>query len=161
MCDPKSVAQLGLTLDTGALVANTTAAYRNAQMEETVAKNNATLADAQAQDALTRGAQAEAKLRRGAARLRGSQEARLAAGNVQLQGSALDILEETDSMADADAAVIRKNAGNEAWARRTEAAGYRAQARGISSGMSGFTSLLSSSGRVADRWYSYTERYGT
>lgn len=159
MCDPQATAQLGLTLDTGAGIFGAVSSYRAAEIDQAVARNNAQLAEMQAKDALTRGADAELRLRKGAARLRGSQTARFAAGNVQLQGSALDILEETDRMADADAAVIRRNAGNEAWARRTEAAGYRARADGINPGAAGFTSLLSSAGRVADRWSSYADRY--
>lgn len=159
MCDPKATAQLGLVFDASAGAMGTVAAFRNAEIEQTVAQNNAQLAEAQAKDALARGGREELKLRRSAAKLKGTQVARLAAGNVQFQGSALDILEETDASTEADAETIRRNAGNEAWARRSEAAGHRARASGINPGLAGFTSLLSSAGRVADRWYKYQERY--
>lgn len=159
MCDPKTTAQIGLTFDATAGVMNSVAAYRGAEIEKTVAQNNAALADAQAKDALERGGRAELDLRRKAAKVKGSQVAKFSAGNVQLQGSALDILEETDRSTEQDAATIRRNAGNEAWARKSEAAGYRARAGGINPGAAGFTSLLSSAGSVADRWYKYQERF--
>lgn len=159
MCDPRTTAQMGLTLDVGAGVLGTVASYRGAQIDQAVASNNAKLAEMQALDAIERGGADELELRRAGARLKGAQATRFAAGDVQIQGSALDVLEQTDRMVEADAATIRRNAANEAWARRTEAAGYRAQARGTSPLLAGFTSLLSSAGTVADRWYRYSDRY--
>ena len=160
MCDAETTAQLGLLFQTGAGVAGAAASYDKAKIERAVNESNAEFAERQAQDALTRGGRAEVVLRNRAARLKGAQKAKLAGGNVQLQGSALDVLEETDAMADADAEVIRANAQGEAAGRRAEAAGYRARANGISPGMAAGTSLLSSAGQVADRWYAYQERWG-
>lgn len=158
MCDPTTTAQFGLALNAGSTVVGATAAYDKARIERAVASNNADLATWQARDALERGGKAE--LRRRAGKLKGSQVARLAAGNVQLQGSALDVLENTDRMTDADAEVIRRNAGGEAGARSLEAAGYRARAAGNNPGIAASTTLLAGAGQVADRWYSYQERYG-
>lgn len=160
MCDAQQTAQFGLVLDAGAGAAGSYAAYDAAKTDKTIAENNARLAEMQGNDAIDRGGKAQVALRRKAAQFKGTQVARLAAGNVQLQGSALDILEQTDKVADEDAEVLRANALGEATARRSEAAGYRARAAGIRPGMAATTSLLASAGQVAPRWYAYQERYG-
>lgn len=136
------------------------AAYEGAKANRVVAKANARLADYQAQDALSRGAREQARYRTQGDRLIGRQKASLAAGNVQLQGSALDILDDTAKLIDEDVATIRENSEREALGFRTQASGYRAQARGSSPGMAAATSLLTSGTRVASDWYGYALRYG-
>lgn len=158
MCDPKATAQLGMGLETVSTLGTTYAAYRGAEIEGAVARNNAQLAEWQAQDALQRGGVEELNLRRKARKLEGRQRAVMAAGNVDIsQGSALDILDETARSTEVDAAVIRGNAQREAYGRRMEASGYRARARGANSELAGATSLLTGAGRVADRWLKYKE----
>lgn len=151
-------ADLGLTA--ASVLGQAFAGYRAAEINGDVARANARLAEGQARDALARGADAQLRLRREGGKLRGSQKARLAAGNVDVdQGSPLDILEETDRGIEADAAVIRGNAGREAHARRVEASGYRAQARGSNPGLVAGLTLLTGAGRVAEKWYRLGDSY--
>lgn len=131
----------------------------NAQAE--VSRNNAQVGEWQAEDALKRGDKAASRVRAQAKQLKGTQRAALAANGVDLsEGSALQILSDTDYFADIDANTTLDNAAREAWAIRAQAAGYTAEASLLSSRaaaesplMAGATSLLGSAGRVAGRWY--------
>lgn len=126
-----------------------------------VDRNNAQLAEWQAQDALARGQSAVDASRLKTASLKGSQRARLAANGVALdEGSALNILEDTDYMGDLDAAVISDNAKKEAWGIRTQGANYSsnadllaARANAESPFGSAAGTLLTGAGAVADSWY--------
>lgn len=161
MCTAQGLAAFDVGATGGLSLLNVYGAYSTAQINQEVASKNAQFAETQAADALNRGAQEEMRLRRKGARFRGSQKARLAAGNVDVDtGSALDILEATDRGIEEDAAAIRTNAGREAYARKVEGAGYRAQAAGISPSAVGTTSLLTGASAVADKWYRYDQDYG-
>lgn len=137
---------------------NTKSAY---QAQAQVAKNNAIIAGWQAEDALVRGDRAASVSRSKTRQLKGSQRAALAANGVDLgEGSALNILTDTDYFGEMDANTITDNAAREAWAIRSQASGYSAEASMLSSRasseqpwLSTATSLLTSAGRVADRWY--------
>lgn len=126
-----------------------------------VTRNNAQLAEWQAQDALVRGANAEQSQRLKTAALKGTQRAQLAARGVALdEGSALNILNDTDYIGNLDAATVRDNAAREAWGYRNQGAGYASDATMLSSRasaenplLSGASSLLTSAGSVADNWY--------
>lgn len=86
-----------------------------------VAAENKKIKDAQAQDALNRGA-AEVAERRMRTRLAiGSQKAAIAANNVDLQtGTALDILGDTALFGAVDERRIRQNARREAWGHQVQ-----------------------------------------
>lgn len=135
------------------------AAY-GAQAE--VNRNNAQIAEWQAEDAIKRGDKAASRVRMQAKQLKGTQRARLAANGVDLgEGSALQILSDTDYFADVDASTVLDNAAKEAWALRTQAAGAMAEAdlfAGRAAAerplLAAGTSLLTSAGQVAGRWYS-------
>lgn len=126
-----------------------------------VAQNNAQVAEWQAEDALRRGAVAASDQGTKNNQLKGTQRARLAANGVDLgQGSALQILADTDYFGDIDAGRIEDNAAREAWAIRQQAAGYRADASLLQSRadserpwLAAGTSLLTSAGKVAGNWY--------
>jgi len=128
-----------------------------------VSANNAQLAEWQAQDALQRGQTAEQQSRMRTAQLKGSQRARLAASGVALtEGSALNILDDTDYMGEQDALTVRNNAAKEAWAYRNQAAGLstdalmlQSRADAESPGASAFGSFLTGAGQVASSWYQY------
>jgi hypothetical protein len=136
----------------------TKAAY---EYQSAVSSNNAQLAQWQAQDALQRGAQAEQQQRLKTAQLKGSQRARLAANGVALdEGSALNVLQDTDYMGGQDAMTIRDNAAREAWGYRTQAGNYASDASMLQSRADAedpdramFGSLLGSAGSVASSWY--------
>jgi len=126
-----------------------------------VNRNNAQIAEWQAQDAVTRGAKAEQTQRLKAAQLKGSQRAAFAARGVALdEGSPLAILQDTDYMGEMDALTIRDNAAREAWGHRTQGANYSGDASMLSARAdaespsgAAFNTLLTGAGAVADSWY--------
>lgn len=137
---------------------NNQAAYK-AQAQ--VAQNNALIAGWQAQDALVRGDRAAQTSRSKTRQLKGTQRAALAANGVDLgEGSALNILTDTDYFGAVDAGTIKDNAAREAWVLRNQATGYSAEAGMLkdrasdeSPWMAAGTSLLTSAGKVASNWY--------
>lgn len=145
-------------------VFSTVGAYRNSQSAKAayeyqaeVARNNATVNEWKAQDAITRGQTDEANRRMQTAQLKGRQRAAMAARGVDLgEGSALNILTDTDYMGEIDALTIRDNANREAWAFRSAGANDTANAGLLSTrasnespGREAFTSLISSASKVA------------
>lgn len=146
----------------------TSAAYNKSKADKAayeyqsqVAKNNAQLAEWQAQDATMRGQTAEGVQRSKTAQLKGAQRASLAARGLALdEGSPLDILTTTDYMGERDALTIRDNASREAWALREQGKGNTANASLLAARagaenplMSGATTFLTSGGSVASSWY--------
>jgi hypothetical protein len=131
------------------------------EQQAQVARNNAQLAEWQAQDALTRGQRAASAVRMKGAQLKGTQRATMAANGVDLGvGSALRILADTDYLAGMDAGTALDNAAREAWAIRNQAAGFTAESNLLQSRadaekpwMAAATSLLGSATRVAPQWY--------
>lgn len=133
-----------------------------------VARNNAQIAETQAQDALARGQIAEGEHGKKVAQLKGNQRAILAAHGLDLgEGSALNILSDTDFMGARDLLIIRDNAAREAWGHRVEGANYRAdagllQARSDAENplLAGATTLLTGGGSVASSWDRYSRSKG-
>lgn len=129
-----------------------------------VSRNNAMIAEWQAQDALQRGARSVQQQQLKTAQLKGSQRARLAASGVALdEGSALHILDDTDYMGQVDVNTIENNTAREAWGFRNQAAGYTSDSSMLSArsaaenpGGAAFGSLLGSAGQVASQWYAYS-----
>lgn len=123
-----------------------------AEYQEDVNRNNAKMAEYAAVDAEDRGAKDIEESNKRARALRGAQEARLASNGLMLDsGSALNILEDTDLLAEADARTIRDNARREAWGYRVQgqnynasAGMYRTAAKNERPGVAAASSLLSS-----------------
>jgi hypothetical protein len=139
------------------------------EYQAAVARNNAIMAERQAADALARGDAAEKQQRLRVQGMLGKQKSALAGAGVQLDegSSGLDILGDTAAYGELDALTIRSNAEREAWGYRAQAGNYEAQARlnqmqGENSQMAGMigagSTLLTSAGSVADKWYTY--QYG-
>ncbi len=164
MCDLVTAAAVG-SLAFGAMGAYQQSQATKASMnyQSQVAHNNAVTAEYQAEDAIRRGQLAEQDQRRRTALLKGTQTARLAANGIDISdGSALQILSDTDWMGEQDALTVRDNANREAW-------GYRVQAQNASSNsdmlkssadaqsplLSGTMSVMTnpSLGAVASKWY--------
>jgi hypothetical protein len=139
------------------------AAKASMEYQSAVARNNATTAEYQAQDAIKRGQLAETDQRRRTAMLKGTQTARLAANGLDIsEGSALQILSDTDWMGEQDALTVRDNANREAWGYRVQGQNaqsnsdmLRSSANAQNPLLSGATSLMTnpSLGVVADKWY--------
>lgn len=105
-------------------------ARRQGRAENALADQNAGFLDAQAADALARGAIDESRLRTDTSRLGGAQRAALAAQGIDLtDGSAADIQDETQLMGELDALTVRNNARREAWGYRVEAWDMRQRGR--------------------------------
>lgn len=168
MCEPTTIAAVATGLQIAGTVTSTYGAYQKSKAEKQayeyqsqVARNNAMLSEQQAQDAIARGQSAEARQRMKTAQLKGSQRASLAARGISLdEGSALNILDDTDYFGELDAMAIRENAAREAagfrqqgWNYTSNAGMLRARADMESPSGAAFTSLLSGAGSVADSWY--------
>ena len=164
MCDPVSALSVA-SMAFGALGAVQQSQATKASMEyqSAVAKNNATISEWQAKDALERGKTAEEQQRLRTRQLKGSQTAKLAANGIDIsEGSALNILSDTDWMGEQDALTIRNNANREAWGNRVQAdnqnsnsAMLKASADAQNPLLSGVSSIMSNPnlGTVAGKWY--------
>lgn len=168
-----TLASIGTGLQVAGVVNGVMGASRQAEgtqqaynYQAQVNANNAKIAEWQAQDALARGSKAEQAQRLKTAQLRSSQRAGFAARGVALdEGSALNILQDTEYMGELDALTIRDNTAKEAWALRNQAAGYssdasmlQSRANTISPSSAAFDTLLTGAGQVASSWYNYKTR---
>lgn len=173
MCDASTISNVGLAAQVAGGVGQTYASYNRSSGEKTgyeyqskVMRNNAQLAEWQAQDAIERGGKTKQNIQLKKAALRGKQEAILASRNVALdEGSALNILTDTDLMGLRDEAQAEDNANKEAWALRNQAAGYNSNADFLkyradsqSPGLDALGTALTSTGRVASSWYAMRTR---
>lgn len=134
---------------------------RNAALSQAdVARQNARLAELNAQSELAKGNDAVARQTLRAGALKGQQRSSLAANGVDLGvGSAAELLASTDVLKEIDVNTLISNAVNKAWGYRLEGANYMAQAemakgaaKGISPGLAAASTLLSSAGSVASSW---------
>lgn len=123
-----------------------------------LANRNADNLEASANDAVDRGNEEAIALKRRAKGLRGKQRATLAGSGVDVgSGTALDLQEETSSLAEADASTIRRNAFKEAWGIKTSA-NYEREAgayarKGARNNAIG--TLLGGTGEAYRGYYSY------
>lgn len=123
---------------------------------------NAQQSELAAQQELAKGNAQIAAVTARAGQVKGSQRAAMAANGIDLgEGSAAEVLTSTDIMKEEDVNTISANAVRAAWGQRIESTNHkndalmkRAGARGISPGMSAFSSLLGSASQVATSWYS-------
>lgn len=129
MCAPWIAALVGAGMKAGGEYTkahNEREAYRH---QAKVADNNVQYAEWQAEDAVARGQSQEASHRLKVAQLRGTQRASLAARGVDIEeGSALNILEDTDFMGELDARTIKDNAAREAWGYKVAAQNFKMNA---------------------------------
>lgn len=163
-----NMADIGTGFQIAATLSNAFGAYRKSageqqgfQFQSQVSRTNAGLAELQASDALLRGQLNEQTIRLRTAQVGGTQRASLAARGIDLgEGSALNILTDTNFMGERDALLARDNANKEAWGFRTQAANYRSNADLMdwragqeSPESAAFGTLLTGAGRVASSWY--------
>lgn len=115
MCDPVT-----------ALIAAGTAVgaygqYQQGQYAMAQGRENARVANIQAEDALRRGAIEEDAQRMRVRQMLGAQRAAIGANGITASGTALGLLSETAQFAEADAMTIRNNAAREAFGFKNEA----------------------------------------
>lgn len=126
-----------------------------------VARNNATMAEYQAQDAISRGKTAQEEHSRKVANLVGTQRNSMASRGLDISdGTPLDIMSDTELLGSIDEKTIGLNADKEAWSARVQSGNYanqagmyRTQAESTSPLLAGAGSLLSGAASVADKWY--------
>ncbi len=131
------------------------------EVQAGVSENNALLADIEAGSAGLRGEQAVARSDLKHAATKGAQRARLAANGVALdEGSALNILADSDLYAAEDRSTIMANTANEVFGRKLQGENYRSNAallRDRANAESPFRSALGAGlgafGTVASGWY--------
>jgi hypothetical protein len=159
--EPMMLQALGAGMSVASAYSNSQASKAAYGAQAQINRNNAQVAQWQAQDALARGDRAVYQSRLKTNQLKGTQRARMAASGVDLgTGSALNILTDTEYFGEIDAATLKDNAAKEAWALRNQASNFtsesdllKSRADSESPLMAAGTSLLSSAGRVAARWY--------
>ena len=131
-----------------------------------VAQNNAVLAEWRASDAINRGQVETARTQLRTRQLKGTQRANLAAKGIDLsEGSALNLLTDTDVIGAIDANTTTDNAAREAYGYKQEAANYkgnadnlRKQAKSTSPFGASFSTLLTGATGVASSWYNLKEK---
>lgn len=173
--EASTIGKVGVGLQAAGMVSSTMGAYNKATSDRyaldyqaKVAANNAIIAGWKASDAITRGQTDVARQQLKTKQLKGAQRAALAARGIDLgEGSALNILTDTDFMGAIDANQITDNAAKEAWAYRQEASNYTensalisSQSKSINPLGAGFGTLLSGAGNVASSWYSLKSKTG-
>ena len=164
MCSPAMFmgmqgAGLGLSVGAGISAAQSQQdAYR---YQAGISEINARLAEVSAEQELEKGRTEQRRLQLQAENLKGSQRAAMAANGIVLnEGTAKNIIESTDYMAEEDMATIRANAARAAFGYRTQGMNYQAQAGaqraaadGISPWMQGASTFLTGAGSVGANWY--------
>lgn len=148
---------LGATAASAATAAY--AGYSQAQTSKKIAQHNADVAEIGATDALRRGEQAKIDARKRGSLIEGQQRTALSARGLDLsEGTANDILGQTDFFTQSDIATAGNNAKKEAFARQSQAANYDMQADGVNPGLTLAGGLLSGGSAVADKWYTYGKK---
>jgi hypothetical protein len=131
-------------------------AYQTSRSAKDAAEANARAANDAAKDAIERGDKDAAAARRNANQVVGAQRAAFSARGIDIsEGTAADLIDQTDFFGQSDAATIRTNARKEAYNYRARAAGMSAQAAGEAPFLSAGTSLLGGAGAVSDKWMRY------
>jgi hypothetical protein len=137
-----------------------------ANYQAAVARNNAQVAEWQAEDALRRGEMAKQRAQLNTANLKGRQRAMLAERGIDLgEGSALNLLTDTDQFGAMDAGTVTDNANREAYGFRVGAQNSSANAEllqykadSTSPGAAAAGSLLTGAGQVASSWYTFSSK---
>ena len=155
-----TIAQMiSLGLSAAGAATSAIGAYQQAKVAGEVAARNAKLADLQAEDALRRGENEAAELRRRVAATKSAQRVSLAARGLDLTyGTAADLQDQTDFFGELDVATVRTNARKEAWSRRAQSTNFQAEALSQRPWLSAGNTLLGGAGKVADKWYAYKGR---
>lgn len=141
------------TMIVSALV-SANAQKNQAAANQAIADQNAAVAESQAQDAVKRGDQEASAAMRRARALAGAQRAGFSARGIDItDGTAADILDQTDFFGQIDAETARTNAKKEAWNLRARKRGYEIESSASNPNAAFSNSLLSSAGSVAGSWY--------
>lgn len=164
MCEPTTIALVaGGVLSAAGAYQGAQAQKAGYEMQAAVGQQNARVADDAARRAQERGDTEQQRIGRETADLRGKQRAVLAANGVDLGfGSAADTLSATDYYGAMDSLTAARNTDDEEYNFRQEAANQRSGAafasgsgRAVNPWMAAGGTLLSSAGKVNERWTNY------
>jgi hypothetical protein len=137
-------------------------AQRNAaRYSAAVSRSNAQIAEWQARSIVEKGNRELSAQRLRTAQALSAQRTRLAANGIAVdEGSALNLLHDTEYLGELDANTIKDNTAREEWGARVQQTSYLNDAEmadstadGISPGFAAATSLLGNAGQVASSWY--------
>lgn len=126
------------------------AADYNAEIQQ----RNAQIAGMQAKEAGKRGELEQKQLRLNIAKTRGAQRAAFGASGVLVdEGSALDVLEDTNYLGEQDSLTLKHNTAMEVWGIKNQAAGFESKAGLLKSQkksavIAGGTTLLTGTGSL-------------
>lgn len=131
MCEPTTWVMIaGLVLTAAAGYQQHEAQGAMADAAEKQSEENAKVAEAQAQNATSRGLVEEDRRRQLLRQQLGAQRAAIAGSGLDMSmGTPLELLGDTASIGEQDALTIRANAAREAWGYRTQAVDYKNQGR--------------------------------
>lgn len=170
MCEPTTLAMIGMGMQVVGTLSSANAAKKQAeanqqaaQYQASVARNNAQIAEWQAQDAVDAGEKAAQDHQRKVAALKGTQTATMAARGLDLgEGTPAGILTDTELFGEIDRQTLRHNAAKTAWGYRAQGTNYSADAglldmKAANQDVDGafMGTLLSGAGSVADSWYKF------
>lgn len=159
MCvDPGTAMMVGAAVQGLSALQQGQAKQAQYETEAAVARNNQTIANNAADDALRRGELEAQRVQRQGMQLVGTQRAGYAAKGLDItEGTPGDVIDQTNFFAQADSATARYNGRVEAWQKRSQANNFGAQASAASTraGSAVTSSLLSAAGSVAPAWYGY------
>lgn len=128
--------------------------YQQGKANQQAARNNAQMAEYQAQDAIARGEKDVHTIQQRGAAVKAAQRTSMAARGLDLgYGTAQDLQDQTDFFAATDSATARGNAARDAWSLRTRGASYKAEADSINPGLNAGMTLLGGATQVASKWY--------
>ncbi len=147
---------ISLAASAGSAVMGAKAAYDQSKFSKGMAKYNAGVADNQAADALNRGEKESQRARAQARQLVSAQRSGYSARGIDIgEGTAADVIDQTNFFGEVDAGTARTNSRREAAGYQARSTGYSLQADAENPGMAAAGSLLSSASSVADKWYRY------
>jgi len=176
MCDGTSTSKIGLGLGVAGAIGETYSSYRKSageaqgyEYQSAVARSNAQVAEWQALDAEERGKLTARNVGVKGRQFLGKQKAAFGARNVAMnEGSALNILADTEYGVAFDVNTAKDNAAKEAWMFRNQATNYASNANFLqeradaqSPFLDAAGTALTSGGRVAAHWYSTRKSVAT
>lgn len=125
-----------------------------------VAKNNATTAQYQADDARRRAELDAEAIQRRTSGMVGQQRAGYAAKGLDISdGTPGDVIDQTNFFGNIDAGTARYNGKVDAWGKTVQSQNFSSSANAATynGGMASAGSLLGGAGAVADKWYQYSK----
>lgn len=150
MCGPAApfLAAGAAVLSAAGTIQGGLAAKAQGKYQAAVATQNASLANAQARDAMDRGRIEQVRLYRQQSQLQGRQQAAFAANGIDAGfGSALDVAEDTAMIGQEDALTLNKNTLRETKGYEISAGNYKSEAYAAKAkGKAAFTNSLFSAG---------------